>query len=164
MTFEEELQKAWPAARGAALKVLGPHREQADDMLQAAALKAWLHYEEFEGRSRFSTWFYRIVVNECLMLLRKVRPLGSLDEPWLDGLTVGDTLPTPRPDPLAQVLGKERRERLAREILNLSPKLRAAILRHTQGEVVRGKACNTEKANRFRARQRLRQALTQGGS
>lgn len=35
----------------------------ADDLAQEALLKAYLSYERFEGRSRFSTWLFRIAYN-----------------------------------------------------------------------------------------------------
>ena len=35
----------------------------ADDIAQEALLKAYLSYERFEGRSRFSTWLFRIAYN-----------------------------------------------------------------------------------------------------
>ena len=36
---------------------------RADDLAQEALLKAYLSYERFEGRSRFSTWLFRIAFN-----------------------------------------------------------------------------------------------------
>lgn len=35
----------------------------ADDLAQEALLKAYLSFERFEGRSRFSTWLFRIAYN-----------------------------------------------------------------------------------------------------
>ena len=36
---------------------------RADDLAQEALLKAYLSFERFEGRSRFSTWLFRIAYN-----------------------------------------------------------------------------------------------------
>ena len=36
---------------------------RADDLVQEALLKAYLSFERFEGRSRFSTWLFRIAFN-----------------------------------------------------------------------------------------------------
>lgn len=33
---------------------------RADDLAQEALLKAYLSFERFEGRSKFSTWLFRI--------------------------------------------------------------------------------------------------------
>jgi RNA polymerase sigma-70 factor, ECF subfamily len=57
------------------------NREDAEDAMQEAFLKAFQHLDEFQGNSRFYTWLVRIAVNQALMKLRKRRPnVVSLDE------------------------------------------------------------------------------------
>jgi len=57
------------------------NREDAEDTMQEAFLKAFEHLGEFQGNSRFYTWLVRIAVNQALMKLRKRRPNQiSLDE------------------------------------------------------------------------------------
>src|SRR5271167_4300453 len=57
------------------------NKEDAEDVMQEAFLKAYQHLPEFEGNSRFYTWLVRIAVNQALMKLRKRRPNQvSLDE------------------------------------------------------------------------------------
>ncbi|MGH9683406.1 MAG: sigma-70 family RNA polymerase sigma factor [Candidatus Acidiferrales bacterium] len=57
------------------------NREDAEDAMQEAFLKAFEHLKEFQGNSRFYTWLVRIAVNQALMKLRKRRPNQvSLDE------------------------------------------------------------------------------------
>jgi RNA polymerase sigma-70 factor, ECF subfamily len=57
------------------------NREDAEDSMQEAFLKAFQHLGEFQGNSRFYTWLVRIAVNQALMKLRKRRPnVVSLDE------------------------------------------------------------------------------------
>ena len=48
-------------------------REDAQDALQEAFLKAFTNLNSFEGRAKFSTWLTRIAVNSALMELRKRR-------------------------------------------------------------------------------------------
>lgn len=43
----------------------------AEEVVQEAFIKAFNGLRAFKGRSKFSTWFYRIVVNEALEHLRK---------------------------------------------------------------------------------------------
>jgi RNA polymerase sigma-70 factor (ECF subfamily) len=70
------------------------NRETAEDIVQDAFLKLW----EDPGRwqpdrsSKFTTWFYRIVVNLCLDWQKKKRPL-ALDEdmPLADERDTPDT-------------------------------------------------------------------------
>ena len=58
------------------------NREDAEDAMQEAFLKAYEHLQGFQGDSRFYTWLVRIAVNEGLMRLRKRRPgQVSIDDP-----------------------------------------------------------------------------------
>jgi RNA polymerase sigma-70 factor, ECF subfamily len=58
------------------------NREDAEDAMQDAFMKAYSHLNNFQEDSRFYTWLVRIAANEALMRLRKRRPNQvSLDEP-----------------------------------------------------------------------------------
>src|SRR5580693_3978025 len=68
------------------------NREDSQDAVQEAFLKAFQNLEQFRGDSQFSTWLIRITVNQSLMKLRKqgtVREV-SLDNDFQDD---GDMLP-----------------------------------------------------------------------
>ena len=56
--------------------------ETAKDLSQDAFLRAYSNIKQFDGRSSFYTWFYRIVVNLCLDHTRRRRRVGweSLDQ------------------------------------------------------------------------------------
>ncbi len=58
------------------------NREDAEDVMQDAFLKAYEKLDQFQGNSKFYTWLVRIAVNESLMRLRKRRTgkLVSMDE------------------------------------------------------------------------------------
>src|SRR6476661_10909096 len=58
------------------------NREDAEDVVQDAFLKAYQNLERFQEQSKFYTWLVRIAVNEALMKLRRRRPerTVSLDE------------------------------------------------------------------------------------
>ena len=47
------------------------NREDAEDVVQDAFLKAYQKLGQFQGNSKFYTWLVRIAVNEALMKLRK---------------------------------------------------------------------------------------------
>ena len=49
------------------------NREDAQDVMQQSFQNAFVHLQEFQGRSSFSTWLTRIAINEALMYLRKNR-------------------------------------------------------------------------------------------
>src|SRR2546430_1881726 len=50
-----------------ALRVLG-NAEDAEDALQEGMLSAYRNLKRFEGRSQFSTWLTRIVINAALKI------------------------------------------------------------------------------------------------
>ena len=65
----------------------------AEDAVQEAALKAFLHLAQLEDRRRFRAWLLQIVVNEARMHRRKLRRqlYDSIDE--VDESNEGDSVP-----------------------------------------------------------------------
>jgi RNA polymerase sigma-70 factor, ECF subfamily len=68
--FECLLAEARPRALSVAMKVLH-NPDDAEDAVQDAFVKAWRNLHRFEGRSAFSTWIHRIVMNSSLDQLRR---------------------------------------------------------------------------------------------
>ena len=54
--------------------------DDADDVLQNAFVKAWSNMDDFQNRSKISTWLYRIAVNEALDFVRRKKDTASLGE------------------------------------------------------------------------------------
>ena len=48
-------------------------RDAGDDVYQEVLVHLWKSLDSFEGRSRVSTWIYRVTVNTCLGHLRSER-------------------------------------------------------------------------------------------
>ena len=67
--------------RGMAFAILR-NREDAEDAVQDGLCRAFANLQSFQGRSSFSTWLTRIVINSSLMIRRKRngRSEASLDE------------------------------------------------------------------------------------
>jgi RNA polymerase sigma-70 factor (ECF subfamily) len=153
-----------------ALRVLG-NAEDAEDALQDGLLSAFRNLRRFEGRSQFSTWLTRIVINAALMRRRsaKARPAVSLDEtPREDELPATERFSDNRPNPEQVFAGTELREMIGANLDELSPLLRTAfVLREVQGystgEAARklGVTENTLKARLWRARHQLAERLGQ---
>jgi len=66
-----ELLKIYYAEVYAYLRRLCGSRHDAEDLTQQTFLKAWSSLDGFAGRSKFSTWLYRIAHNTYLDWLRK---------------------------------------------------------------------------------------------
>lgn len=54
--------------------------DNANDVLQNTFMKAWQALGEFQSKSKFSTWLYRIAVNESLDFLRRQKNKISTDQ------------------------------------------------------------------------------------
>src|SRR6266513_5346754 len=113
------------------------NREDAEDVVQDAFLKAYQNLGQFQGQSKFYTWLVRIAVNEALMKLRRRRPerMVSLDE---EVKTEEDSLPREvadwSPNPEQQYTQAELREILGRTIQGLPPSFRTVfVLRDVEG-------------------------------
>ncbi len=112
------------------LRLLGD-RSEAEDVAQEVMLRAWQGIRNFQGRSSYFTWLYRIAVNEANRALerRARRPPGvSIGERELQ-------LPaSPAVDPSRQAEARELRLALGRAIAELPRALRTAIvLRDVEG-------------------------------
>ena len=151
-----------------ALRVLG-NTEDAEDALQDGLLSAYRNLKRFEGRSQFSTWLTRIVINAALMRRRsaKARPAISLDEPPReDELPATERFADDGLTPEQVFANTEIREMLSENLDQLSPLLRTAfVLREVQGystgEAAKklGVTENTLKARLWRARHQLAEKL-----
>jgi RNA polymerase sigma-70 factor (ECF subfamily) len=105
------------------------NRDDAEDTLQDAWTKAFVHLKTFDGRSKFSTWLTRIAINSALMVLRRRRshPETSMDSSG-DGQTweqweVSDN----RSNIEDLYLEKEAELKLEEAIERLRPPLRSVI-------------------------------------
>ncbi len=113
-----------------ALKLLG-NPEDAEDALQEGMLSAFKNLRRFEGRSKFSSWLTRIVINAALMRLRSQRAhqTVSADQPLGEAeVTLAEQLADPAPDPERLYARKELRRLLDRNLTELSPDMRTAVL------------------------------------
>jgi RNA polymerase sigma-70 factor (ECF subfamily) len=68
--FAELVRRHRPTSLKLALSMLRD-REEAEDEVQTALWKAYEHLGQFQRDARFSTWLTRIVVNQCLMNIRR---------------------------------------------------------------------------------------------
>ncbi len=65
---------------GLALKMLR-NSADAEELAQDSFVKAYRSLNSYKGKSKFSTWLYRITYNNCITLLRKRKmEVHSLDE------------------------------------------------------------------------------------
>jgi RNA polymerase sigma factor (sigma-70 family) len=99
-----------------------------EDAMQNAYLKAFLNLNRFQGTASFGTWLTRIMINECLMILRrqkrfKVQSLDSLENEPATADT--DSFALPAADP---VNAQEMKALLEQALQNLPRTHRAVYL------------------------------------
>lgn len=56
------------------------HQEDALDVVQSAVCKALEAHESIKNEEAIRTWFYRILINECLTVLKKRKRLLFTDD------------------------------------------------------------------------------------
>lgn len=122
--MERHRERAWRLS----LRILR-NEEAAKDAVQEAFVKAYVALDRFEGRSKFSTWFHRLVVNQCFDMRRKEhadRRVDVADADALERLAVGSEDAPEMPEPAA--LRGELREQLAEAIGELPDDARQTLL------------------------------------
>src|SRR4029077_19265110 len=82
-------------------------------------LKAWQSIHQFEGRSSFYTWLYRITVNLTIYSIRR-KSRGEVD--------LNDAIPSYFPDPGVNYERTEIREQVNAALAKLSPEHRAVVV------------------------------------
>lgn len=82
--FQQQAQMLWKTA----VSVMG-NEDEAADMLQETAIKAWISVPGFDGKSKLSTWLTRILLNLCFDELRERKKTvlydGTSCEASMDG-------------------------------------------------------------------------------
>jgi RNA polymerase sigma-70 factor (ECF subfamily) len=134
LAFEQLIARHYQSCVNMASSMLRD-RSEAQDQVQEAWWKAFDRLEQFHGDSEFLTWMLRIVVNQCLALLRTRRrtQFCYIDD---DGGRSGSRsmeLPAVTPDPEYVVVSCELQETLRNEIRHIPRLLRDVVSLHLQG-------------------------------
>jgi RNA polymerase sigma-70 factor (ECF subfamily) len=144
--------------------------DDAQDVVQETFIKVFQNIQQFQAHSRFSTWLYRIVVNQSLMEVRKRHGKSAPGDLFLDA-EEEDQLPLDlsdwRPNPEEQYTESELRDLLTRLLQELRPALRVVFIMHDiEGQRLQDVAdaldltLSAVKTRSLRARFYLREQLT----
>src|SRR5215475_5499748 len=146
-----------------ALHITGSASE-ADDIAQDVFLKAFRALAEFEGRSQFFTWVYRMTVNRSLNLRRDRARRGEnlLDDPRLELAVAVDA----RSNPGREAELRQTYARLLRALDALPVDMRTTVilvslqgLSHGEAAVVQAVKEGTIAWRMHEARRRLHEAM-----
>jgi RNA polymerase sigma-70 factor (ECF subfamily) len=140
-------------------------REEAEEILQDAFLRAFRGLDQFRGDAKFGTWFYRILYNLCMTRVSRRRGVTESVEEWdrqsLDSLHAGEATSA-----LERLEKDELQEILASEIEKLPERFRTPItlfyvqeMSYEDISVTLNQPLGTVKTNLFRGRGLLRQGV-----
>jgi RNA polymerase sigma-70 factor (ECF subfamily) len=191
LTDEALVERAVEGDRSAAEELVGRYQqkayamayhfcsgrlEEAEDVTQEAFLRTLANLNTFRGRSSFSTWFYRIVMNTCRDGARRHRRWKRVFAFWRSapntagsaGLGPEDHVdPGEHADPAGVLTGRELAQRVRKTMLLLPGKQRTMFqLKVFHGMTIHeiaqimDSAEGTVKSHLFRATQSLREALS----
>jgi RNA polymerase sigma-70 factor (ECF subfamily) len=112
------------------------NNDDAWDGLQDAYLNAYLKFHSFRSDATISTWLTRIVINSCLIQLRKrrVRPAISLDDREGDGMSWAESVTDGMADAEEQLIELEALELLEQAITALQPNLQCVMRSYRSGD------------------------------
>jgi len=144
------------------------NEQDAEDIVQETFLRAYRSLGQFDERSAFSSWLYRIAANRSLDLLRsrKMRSAASLSADGADDMPLMDRLAAADPDPERLAFSGQLQERIGQAMDRLTPQERVAFtLRHFEGRSI-DEICSALESSEsvakhavFRAVRKLRKAV-----
>jgi RNA polymerase sigma factor (sigma-70 family) len=143
-------------------------REDAEDAVQDALLRAFVHMGDFEGRSNFGTWLTSIAVNSALMIVRKKRASREIAPDCSDdfGADALHEISDYHPNPEKCCAKIEEESMLKKAIQSLRPTLRVVVqIQQLQERTMRetaeavGISLAAAKGRLFHARVALRRSL-----
>lgn len=114
--FGQLIQKHEKYAYTLSYRILKNH-EEAEEAAQDAFMKAYGALKTFEGKSKFSTWLYKIIYNEALGRLRKSK-IETLD---IDHITEYENSTSSSVDGIDQLHNEERKQIIKKALETLKP-------------------------------------------
>jgi RNA polymerase sigma-70 factor (ECF subfamily) len=135
--------------------------EDARDLSQEAFIRLYEAAGSFGGRSKFSTWFYRILVNLCLDHKRKHRwwNLLARDEGDDHSDPLLERQPAPAVDPVDTLSHERTMKELGAAVGRLAPRQRAAVVLRVQEDMATYEIAQVLKCSEATVRVHLHRAL-----
>jgi len=148
---EQLLEGSYRGVYAALFRLCGGNADLAADLTQDAFQKAWQSINRFDGRSKFSTWLYRIAYTTFLNHVRTPdRTVG-----WDEHLTSSADL---RPHMEETLAAQEGSVELRDAVLELPDDLRFTITAHFWAELSVNEIAEIETITSVAVRKRLRKA------
>jgi len=161
--FRNYRKRAWAFA----YRLCG-NREDADDLLQDASVRAFRAFDSFDRTRSFERWFYRILDNQFKDRLRarKRAIVVSLDSPVFEDDEKTTEIPDDRNDPEELLMRQVTDERILTALARVPVPFRQTLI-HTDVEghsyeetaAIMGCSIGTVRSRLHRGRKLMRQGL-----
>jgi RNA polymerase sigma-70 factor (ECF subfamily) len=133
------------------------NKEDASDFTQEVFLKVFSNLSRFEGRSRFSTWLYKIAYNTAINSVTRMKEYQSLVE---------DEIASDNDTPEREFFRNLARDAVLEAVIELPNRFRVCVdlfffydRSYEEIEIITGYPVNTIKSHVFRAKKILREKL-----
>lgn len=149
---ERMVGRTYEGVYAALVRLCGGDTDLAADLTQDSYQKAWSSIDGFDGRSKLSTWLYRIAYTTFLNHIRRPRLMQSLTEtsdiPDQDARGAEETLAT-----------REEGSRLREAVLELPEELRFTVTAHFWADLTVREIAEIERVTSVAIRKRLARAF-----
>jgi RNA polymerase sigma-70 factor (ECF subfamily) len=163
----EELWERYSSSTFRLVYRITNNRGDAEDVVQDAWMKAYVHLQRFNGEAKFSTWLTRIAINSALMTLRRKRAHPENAMEFADGESWQKWEIADQSRDIEKLYEEHcRAERLRQAISCLRPSLRSVVEIYHFNDIsvhetasIAGSSIAAAKSRLLRARAILRRAL-----
>lgn len=132
-------------------------RQDAEDAMQSAYLKAFENLSQFRGEAKFSTWLVRIAINEALKILKSRKgtvDFSVTDHQNNDQTDSGEEFSSPE----AKVIEKDMNKHLEKAIDQLPPKYRSVLIMREIEQLSTSETAEVLEISRSNVKVRLHRA------
>src|SRR5688572_9249831 len=128
---------------------------EIEDIMQETYIKAYQNLSKFENRSEFSTWLSRILINECLQRVKKVKRVSLMDinEENKEAMNFTD-----KHNPETESLNKELKILLETNIAQLPEKYKAIFIMRELEKMSIAETCEALEISEANVKIRLNRA------
>jgi RNA polymerase sigma-70 factor (ECF subfamily) len=149
----ELVERSYRQVYAGLARLCGGDAELAADLTQETFRRAWAGLARFDGRSRFSTWLFRIAYNAFLNHIRRPQLLVDLHEKTAQQVQARE----PAADEL--LARQADRNQVRRAVLELPEALRVTVAARYWGELPVREVATMLGISEVAVRKRLRKAL-----
>jgi RNA polymerase sigma-70 factor (ECF subfamily) len=106
------------------------NKPDSEDIVQETFMRVYLNLNHYDESQKFSTWIYRIGKNVCIDLLRKKKPVASLDAELSDmddDYSFYSKIASEESSPEHLVLQSETVEQIRKSIHKLTDKYKSIV-------------------------------------